>query len=503
MMEKIEAFVKKYGMIQSKDTVVTGVSGGADSICLLFALLELRKKLDFELAVCHVNHQIRGKSADEDEAFVRRLCEERGIPFWAFHENVELIAAKRKQSLEAAGRMVRREAFETVRREVGGTKIATAHHQNDSAETLLMNLARGAGLKGMCAIRPVNGIWIRPLLCLERREIEAWLKEQNLPYCQDETNNEDEYMRNRVRHRIIPELEKQVNTRAVRHFCETAGQVQEVWDYLEAQTQEAFADCAQRVKRIEGMCAVQEPGSDAAEDSAAEPYRELTAAEPERTGTEIFIDYDKFAALPPVIGKLVIKKALETAAGAEKDIAACHVETVLDLFAGQTGRRADLPYRLTAERTYTGVCIGPKREAQRADGYAKELAVPGETRVAEKHWNVICRVFEKKAAFSFAQIPQKTYTKWFDYDIIKNSLFIRTRRQGDSITIDNTGSRQKLKKYFINEKVPAAMREELLVIADGEQILWIPGMRQSHAYQVREDTKRILEIRITEEKTDV
>ena len=468
MMEKIEAFVKKYGMIQSKDTVVTGVSGGADSICLLFALLELQKKLDFRLAVCHVNHQIRGKSADEDEAFVRRLCEERGIPFWAFHENVELIAAKRKQSLEEAGRMVRREAFETVRREVGGTKIATAHHKNDSAETLLMNLARGAGLKGMCAIRPVNGIWIRPLLCLERREIEAWLEEQNLPYCQDETNDEDEYMRNRVRHRMIPELEKQVNTRAVRHFCDAAGQVQEVWDYLEAQTQEAFADCT------------------------------------EKTGeSEIFIDHDKFAALPPVIGKLVIKKALETAAGSEKDIAACHVETVLDLFAGQTGRRADLPYRLTAERTYTGVCIGPKREAQRADGYAKELAVPGETRVAEKHWNVTCRVFEKKAAFSFAQIPQKTYTKWFDYDIIKNSLFIRSRRQGDSITIDNTGSRQKLKKYFINEKVPAAMREELLVIADGEQILWIPGMRQSHAYQVREHTKRILEIRITEEKTDV
>lgn len=468
MMEKIEAFVKKYGMIQSKDTVVTGVSGGADSICLLFALLELRKKLDFRLAVCHVNHQIRGKSADEDEAFVRRLCEERGIPFWAFHENVELIAAKRKQSLEEAGRMVRREAFETVRREVGGTKIATAHHKNDSAETLLMNLARGTGLKGMCAIRPVNGIWIRPLLCLERREIEAWLKEQNLPYRQDETNDEDEYMRNRVRHQIIPELEKQVNTRAVRHFCDAAGQVQEVWDYLEAQTQEAFADCT------------------------------------EKTGeSEIFIDHDKFAVLPPVIGKLVIKKALETAAGAEKDIASCHVDAVLDLFAGQTGRRVNLPYRLTAERIYTGVRIGPKREAQRTGGYAKELAVPGETQVAEKHWNVICRVFEKETAFSFAQIPQKTYTKWFDYGIIKNSLFIRTRRQGDSITIDNTGSRQKLKKYFINEKVPAAMREELLVIADGEQILWIPGMRQSHAYQVREHTKRILEIRITEEKTDV
>lgn len=487
MMEKIEAFVKKYGMIQSKDTVVTGVSGGADSICLLFALLELRKKLDFELAVCHVNHQIRGKSADEDEAFVRRLCEERGIPFWAFHENVELIAAKRKQSLEEAGRMVRREAFETVRREVGGTKIATAHHKNDSAETLLMNLARGAGLKGMCAIRPVNGIWIRPLLCLERREIEAWLEEQNLPYCQDETNDEDEYMRNRVRHRIIPELEKQVNTRAVRHFCETAGQVQEVWDYLEAQTQEAFADCAQRVKRIEGMCAVQEPGSASTGHNAAEP---------ERTGTEIFIDYDKFAALPPVIGKLVIKKALETAAGSEKDIAACHVETVLDLFAGQTGRRADLPYRLTAERTYTGVCIGPKREAQRADGYAKELAVPGETRVAEKHWNVICRVFEKKAAFSFAQIPQKTYTKWFDYDIIENSVTIRTRRPGDYLVIGRDGATQKLNRYFINEKIPSRERDRILLAADGSRIMWVIGYRRGQGYEVTGQTKKILEITI-------
>ena len=123
--------------------------------------------------------------------------------------------------------------------------------------------------------------------------------------------------------------------------------------------------------------------------------------------------------------------------------------------------------------------------------------------IRDRNLKVSCKVFKKKANFSFSLIPQKTYTKWFDYDIIKNSLLIRTRQQGDRIVIDKKGSTQKLKNYLINEKVPEEKRGSLLLIADGQQIIWIPGMRQSHAYQVKEETKRILEIRITEEKTDV
>ena len=162
----MEKFIRKHGMIGKGDVVIAGVSGGADSVCLLFVLCALRETLGFRVKTCHVNHGLRGAEADEDEEYVRRLCRELEVPCRFFHENVELIAAKRKQSPEEAGRMVRREAFLAMCREDGGTKIATAHHRDDNAETVLLNMARGTGLKGLGGIRPMAGRWIRPLLSL-------------------------------------------------------------------------------------------------------------------------------------------------------------------------------------------------------------------------------------------------------------------------------------------------------------------------------------------------
>ena len=164
--KKVEDFVRKYDMIGEDDTVVTGVSGGADSVCLLFMLCALRRRKGFRVLACHVNHGLRGEDADADEAYVRELCERLGVPLRIFRENVELIARKRKQSTEEAGRLVRREAFEKMCREDGGTKIATAHHRDDNAETVLLNIARGTGLRGLCGIRTIRGRRIRARLCL-------------------------------------------------------------------------------------------------------------------------------------------------------------------------------------------------------------------------------------------------------------------------------------------------------------------------------------------------
>ena len=233
IIEQTGIYIRKHGMIRAGDTVITGVSGGADSVCLLFILSKLQKKLGFEIKACHVNHGIRGEAADADEAYVKQLCENLRIPCRFFHENVEWIAKKRKQSPEEAGRMVRREAFETMCREDGGTKIATAHHRDDNAETVLLNIARGTGLKGLCGIRPVQGKWIRPLLGLDREQIENLLTEQGIRWCTDATNEEDAYTRNRIRHNILPVLKSQVNEGVVRHLEELSVQAQEVWEYLE------------------------------------------------------------------------------------------------------------------------------------------------------------------------------------------------------------------------------------------------------------------------------
>ena len=225
-LEKIESYIRQYHMIEKGDRIVIGVSGGADSVCLLMALCSLQEKLGFQVLVCHVNHELRGEEAAQDEAYVEMLCHKMQVPFFAFHENVELIAKKRKESLEEAGRYVRRQAFEQLCREQGGTKIATAHHSNDNAETMLLNMARGTGLRGLCGIRPVYGKWIRPLLDLSREEIEQWLKDCDIRYCVDETNQEDEYTRNRIRHHVIPTLEEQVNTRTIEHFVKLSEQAE-------------------------------------------------------------------------------------------------------------------------------------------------------------------------------------------------------------------------------------------------------------------------------------
>ena len=182
MLEKIKSFIAKQDMLEKEDCVIVGVSGGADSVCLLFVLLELQKSIGFQLAAVHVNHGLRGEEATRDENFVKKLCEEKGVPFVSYFENVELLAKKWKQSTEEAGRNFRRDCFEKTLKEMGGTKIALAHHKNDNVETFLWNLCRGTGLKGMRGILPVSGVWIRPLLCLSRKEIETYLEQMGISY---------------------------------------------------------------------------------------------------------------------------------------------------------------------------------------------------------------------------------------------------------------------------------------------------------------------------------
>lgn len=488
-MKKVIDFIRRYDMIITGDKVIAGISGGADSVCLFFVLLELKKEIGIELIAVHVNHGLRGEAADRDEEFVRNLCREYQVPLEVFAVNVESIAKKRKQSLEEAGRIVRREAFETTCRKYGGTKIALAHHQNDNAETLLMNLARGTGLKGLGGIRPVNGKFIRPLLCLSRGEIEAFLAEKNQEFCTDATNADTEYTRNRLRHLVIPVLEQQVNSQAVRHMNETMEYMREIQDYMEVQTQILYDKCVSRTG--DSACLIHKSGLE---------------------------------NHPDILKKMVIRRCMEEISGQIQDLGHIHIQAVLELFQKQPGRKLDLPYSLNAVRGYEGVRISKaemmrdRRKGEGAEHIGRavskvqesggdfapvELKIPGETRVPEKNLTICCNIFPKSDKFLADDIPQNIYTKWFDYDIIKRSLLIRTRQCGDSITIDKAGHKQKLKAWFINEKIPADMRASKLLIADGSQIVWIPGHRMSSAYQISGKTRQILQIKIvTEEKKD-
>ena len=490
MEEQTELFIREHGMTEKGDVVIAGVSGGADSVCLLFILCGLQETLGFRVKVCHVNHGLRGRAADADEEYVRELCARLNVPCRIFREDVELIAAKRKQSLEEAGRAVRREAFLAMCREDGGTKIATAHHRDDNAETMLLNMARGTGQKGLCGIRPVQGKWIRPLLAAGREQIEEYLTCRGISWCSDATNEEDDYTRNRIRHNIIPLMEEQVNSGVVRHLEELSAQAREVWEYLEQGVRGAKERCVQIQAERSGRA-----------DRAGEP-----------AGDKIIrIGREAFSRESAAIQKLLLKECIADVRGAEKDIGAVHLKAVMQLFDMQCGKRLDLPGGVAAYRTYGGVEIRKKdpvkesKEKNKTKKKAEEirLAVPGETLLPDGIRRVNCRFADILEREKAKEIPQKSYTKWIDYDIIKHGLSVRTRQSGDYLEVDGRGSRQKLKAWFINEKIPRRLRDEMILVADGHHIVWIPGWRMSRGCQISNRTEKILEIKITEDKRDV
>ena len=461
----IEELIVQFHMIEHGDVVIAGVSGGADSVCLLLVLCALREKFGFDVKVCHVNHCLRGAQADADEEYVKKLCGELGVECRVFRKEVELIAEKRKQSCEEAGREVRREAFEQMCAEDGGTKIATAHHRDDQAETVLLNIARGTGIRGLCGIVPVRENWIRPLLSLTRDMIEAYLREKGIAWRTDATNEEDDYTRNRIRHKVLPVLENEVNDQTVKHLESLSRQAEEVCEYLDYGVEQLWKTCVSIEKK-------EQKGGISALNIKKEPF------------------FQGF----PAVRKLLLQKCIAKVRGGQKDLTSAHLQAVSELFERQVGKSVDLPGGVAAKRTYYGVEIMKQTQS------AKKTAKTARRSDADRRLSL--RFVENGDISQAEEIPQKSYTKWVDYDIIKCGLCVRTRQSGDYLVIDDQGRRQKLKAWFINEKIPKEERDRMLLVADGSHIVWIPGYRMSRAYKVTEKTKKIVEIKITEEKKD-
>ena len=463
MYEKVKAYVEKYRMLTAEDKVIAGISGGADSVCLLFVLLRLKEEIGFGIHAVHVNHGIRGEAADRDEGFVRRLCQEKETPLTVFREDVALYARDYKMTEEEAGRKVRRESFEKTLGDVGGTKIALAHHMNDNAETVLWNLCRGTGIRGLGGIAPSSGVWIRPFLCVKREEIESYLEKWGISYCTDESNLSDDYTRNRVRAHVLPYLEDQVNSQTVRHMSETMEQMRLVGEFVD-----------QEVSRYEERC-VRYGGGKAV----------LMEAE--------------FRQVPDALRRFVLQEMLCRIAGRRKDIGSVHITALEELGKRQVGRQVDLPYGMRARRCYEGIEVFIRKPNGEGCLEFELSAEKGLISCKEMTEGAVCecpaeaRVFERTA--DMVIFPENPYTKWFDYDIIENTVKIRHRRPGDYITISKEGGTQKLKQYFINEKIPGGLRDRIWLAADGQHIMWVAGYRQNQKYQITDKTRRILELK--------
>lgn len=479
MKDKVLKYINEYKMIEKGDSVIVGVSGGPDSMCLLDILLELRSILKINVVVVHIHHGIRKESAQEDLEFVEKYCKNNRfgaqIPFIAYKFDCKKEAYERKMSVEEAGRTLRYEAFYEVARKYPNAKIAVAHNLDDTAETILFNMFRGSGIKGLSGIRPVRDEIIRPILCLTKAEILDYLDRRNIEYCIDETNLLEDYSRNKIRLRVLPFVREHINERASEHIVNASEDINEAYEIV----------------------------SELAEIA----YDKYVSYDSE--GSNIFIKND-ICIEKNIIKAHVVRKAIDRITGSLKDITNVHIKSIVGLFDKEVSSMINLPYALIASKTYEGVRIEKNsdksvfnKKGNNADVDMTELCIEinhfGKYDIGHTY-QYIC---VEKDTMNDDIFRQNQYTKWFDYDILGGNLVLRTRRTGDYIVVDKIGSKKKLKDYFIDMKIPKEKRDSVLVLADGSEIVWVLGYRIGENYKVSESTKEIVRIDIIDKDMEV
>ena len=318
--QKVSTYIEKNQMIKQGDSVIVGLSGGGDSVCLFLVLNELRKKMKFDLFCVHVNHGIRGISATRDELFAKELCNRENIPIKIYNIDVPKIAKDEKISLEEAGRKARYEIFNQEAKEHNNAKIAVAHHINDQAETILFNMIRGSGLKGMGGITPIRGNIIRPFLSVTRNEIERYLRENNEDFCVDETNEDDTYSRNQIRNKVIPLL-NEIQPESVVHIASAAEEFRELSEYIEEKAKELF------------KCYVT------------------------KMDNGYVISLDKLKKEKPIIVRSVIILTMKKLTDEYKDITRTHINDIYSLVHKGRGKEIHLPKGLYAQKISGGIYI--------------------------------------------------------------------------------------------------------------------------------------------------
>jgi tRNA(Ile)-lysidine synthase len=358
MQQKIIAFLKQHRMIEKNDHVIVACSGGADSVCLLLVLCAIRKELGFSLSAVHVEHGIRGEESRRDAAFTEELCKRLSIPLAVCPVDAPAYAAGHRMGIEEAARTLR---YDVLREQAADreetVRIALAHHMEDNAETMLFSLARGSGLAGLGGIAPVRKegklCFIRPLLCVTRGEIEAYLAELGQPYCTDRTNLDETYTRNRIRRSILPQLTL-VNAQAVQHMNRSAEKISQAYDFIREYAEIKYREISVRIQ----------DGDVPPEAQTAEKELQTKAqtAKSETQGGQrhIALRASGLCALHPAIRQEVLRMTLFEAAGHRKDIASVHVEELEGLLKLQSGRRIALPYGLVAFLEYDTVHICPE-----------------------------------------------------------------------------------------------------------------------------------------------
>ena len=471
LWKKVRSFVEKEDLLGRGERILIGLSGGADSVCLTRYLMTAREEFGIELLAVHVNHGIRGSEAERDETFVRKFCSRWKIELEVAAVDVPKLAQAGGMSLEEAGRIARYETFDRLAHTRGCSKIAVAHHANDLAETMIFRMVRGTGPGGLAAMTARSGSRIRPLLCLTRREIEDILYQLGQDYVEDSSNCCADYSRNYIRHQILPGLEA-MNPRFIEHMKQLAFMQADQNMYLE-----------EMMDRRLGKLLQLEPG-------------------------RAWIKEQEFQALFSYEKKAILRRMLFHVSGHKRDIGHVHIKMLCRLMSQPAGKRSSLPYGVTALKTDEGLLLTlagaeslsekKQKEAGTADpGMSVDLkTLEREGTLGPLSAGSGCSLFFRLLEWNGQEVPKSRCVKYFDYDKINNTLSIRPSSSGDYFYMDTLGHRKKVRRYFIDEKIPWKDRGNITVLAEGDHVLWIPGFRSSEGCRVDADTHKVLQVEI-------
>lgn len=452
--QKALCALRQYSLFSQGDRIAVGVSGGADSVALLRFLAALRPQFGWDLVVCHIHHGLRGAEADRDECFVRALAEQLGLPCAVSRIDAAALALQDHISVEEAGRMARYAFFAQTAGE--GGRIATAHTLDDSIETVLMNLVRGTGLRGLCGIPRIRGNIVRPLLDCTRAEVEDYLGALGQPYCTDSTNLTDDYTRNRIRHDILPrlcELNPNFPGAMARMLPRLAAQ-QALTDSLATQSaQQLHAACGGLSRQ--GLSALPEPVCDRLLLRLLEQNRLPVSA----------------AAVERMTETLRTGGKLDLAARSWFFVAQGDLAAVI---YAPPGGIPPVPVRLPQEETPVILPFSPQKSLKLT----------------------LCNKIVANTSEKF-NISLLKYA--IDCDRIRRYSFMRTRRPGDTFIV---GKKQlSLGEAWAAAGIPALLRPALMVLADEQGVLWAEGIGSSSRAAVTENTKQYVIIECQEEKT--
>ena len=456
ILKKVTETALRYRMFEKDDRVVVGVSGGADSVCLLHVLHELRKALRIDLIVCHFDHGLRLGEDEEETRFVQRLAESFNLPFATEKARGECRTEGR--SMEETARDLRYAFFADRMHHFSAQKIAVGHTLDDQAETVIMRLLRGSGTSGLSGIPPVRDrVIVRPLIELGREEIVEYLSRTGMKYVTDSSNLDTTPLRNEIRLNILPLLKKR-QPGLVKILGKTAAILKEEREWMETEAREWI--------NLQGQVGL---------------HREITIPLPE------------FNQLNEAKKKHVIREALRTSGGSLSRITSEHIEAVKRVAQGENPHaRIPLPGAQSFRRVYERLVFSSEKEKKTGD-FLLLIDKPGLFRLKEPPCTIHIAEYRRTVSEPTMDFPQ---TAFFDADQITYPLTVRNVRQGDRFIPLGMNGHKKLKNFFIDSKIPAEERRTIPILLTGNQIMWVCGLRMDDRFKVKPDTEKVLKVAI-------